>query len=286
MKDSELGKVYDNGEIIFREGEAGDRMYVVQSGKVKITKRSPSGDLTIAVLKNGEIFGEMALFDRLPRSATAEAFGEARVLGIDKEKLFRTISTDPTLAFRILESMSQRLRKLGEDFMKLQKRGLSICIDVDEICMYVLDEARNIIPADNGSIMLCGERQRTLVIKAAFGAEWQPKMKLGAGEGIAGDVLKTGKAELVNNVFMDSRFTAGSAEIKSMLCVPLKWKSSVFGVINMSNSSEKLFTLDELKMLRSLAIYASIAIENARSCANLKSAADEILTHASMFSKW
>lgn len=286
MKNSELGILYNNGEIIFREGEKGDHMYVVQSGKVKITKKGPSGDLTIAILESGEIFGEMALFDRLPRSATASALGDARVLSIDKNKLFQTLSRDPTLALRILESMSKRIRRLNEELTKLKKKKINICIDVKEICTYILEEARNVIPADNGSLMLIDERNKSLDIKAAFGTEWEPKIDLRLGEGIAGDVLKTGKAELVNNVLMDVRYKKGSADIKSMLCVPLKWRNNIFGVINMSNTSENLFTLDQLKMLRSLAIYASIAIENAKSCSNIKNAADEILMHVSMFSKW
>lgn len=121
MKGDELGRVYSDGEIIFKEGEQGDRMYVIQSGKVKITKKSASGDLSIATLESGEIFGEMAIFDRLPRSATAMALGDASILGIDKNKLFQTIDRDPTFAFRIIESMSRRIRRLDEEFSKLRK---------------------------------------------------------------------------------------------------------------------------------------------------------------------
>jgi len=115
MKEGELGKIYADGEIIFKEGEKGEVMYVIQSGEVKITKKLVSDHTTIATLQSGEIFGEMALFDKLPRSATAMASGEARVLSIDKKKLFSTISHDPTLAFKIIETMSQRIRRLDEN---------------------------------------------------------------------------------------------------------------------------------------------------------------------------
>ena len=115
MKEGELGKMYSDGEIIFKEGERGDVMYVIQSGEVKISKKLVSDHTIIATLHSGEIFGEMAIFDKLPRSATAMASGEARVLSIDKKKLFSTISHDPTLAFKIIETMSQRIRKLDEN---------------------------------------------------------------------------------------------------------------------------------------------------------------------------
>lgn len=114
MKDGELGRVYAAGETICIEGDNGEAMYVVQSGKVKITKHASTGELTLATLRSGDIFGEMSLFDTLPRSATATALGEARVLSIDKEKLFESISRDPTLAFKIIETMSSRIRKLNE----------------------------------------------------------------------------------------------------------------------------------------------------------------------------
>ncbi len=184
--------------------------------------------------------------------------------------------------------MSQRIRRLDEEFMKLKKSKtdvLRIFVDVDDICAFILDEAKNFIKSDNGSVMLYDQGDKRLVIKAAFGAEWEPKATLGRGEGLAGDVLRTGKAELVNNVTTDSRFKSGQARIASILCVPLKWKDSCFGVINMSNASD-LFTIDDLKLLRFIAIYASLAIENAMNFSRLKDAADSILENASLLDMW
>ena len=115
MIGGELGKVYRDGEVIFREGDAGQVMYMIQFGQVKINKTTPSGEMTLATLSSGELFGEMALFDRLPRSATAVASGEARVLSIDKRKLLTTMTRDPALAFHLLASMSKRIRKLDNE---------------------------------------------------------------------------------------------------------------------------------------------------------------------------
>jgi putative methionine-R-sulfoxide reductase with GAF domain len=282
MKESELGRVYSEGEVIFQEGEEGDRMYVVQSGSVRITKKTPSGQIPMATLEEGEIFGEMALFDRLPRSATASAIGDTRILGIDKKKLFQSIDRDPTLVFRLIESMSKRIRRLDEEFTQVKRKRLGLCIDVEETCNFVIEEARNIITAENGSVMLVDQDKKSLIIKAAFGTAWDPKEDLPIGEGIAGEVINTGKSELVNNVLSDPRFKKGKAGITSLLCVPLKWRSAVFGVINMSYSSQKFFTLEDLKMLRSLSIYASIAIENARSCSDLMHATEGVFMHVSL----
>lgn len=285
MKEGELGKVYSDGEVIFKEGEAGNVMFVIQSGKVKIIKQTESGQIDIATLNNGEIFGEMALFDRLPRSASAVALGDARVLSVDKKKLFSTISRDPTLVFKLLESMSQRIRKLDEELTKLRKNDSeahNLCIDINDACRFILDEAKHVINADNGSIMLLDDEGQFLTIRSAFGSESETKMKLKVGEGVAGDVMKTGRAELINNVSLDGRFVSGTARITSMLCVPLRCKDSSFGVINMSNATDRLFTLEDLKLLHSLAIYAAIAIQSAKNFATLKTATDEVLRHATM----
>jgi GAF domain-containing protein len=289
MREDELGRVYSEGEIIFQEGDEGDRMYVVQAGKVKITKKHATGELTIATLQPGEIFGEMALFDRMPRSATAVAVGEARILGIEKIKLFQSIDRDPTLVLKVIESMSRRIRSLDEEFTKLKKNKielLQVFVDIDRTCDFVLEEAKNSVIADNGSIMLYSEKEKNLVIKAAFGTVWEPRTSLGRGEGIAGDVLSTGKAELINNVSMDARFKTGSAYIMSMLCAPLKGKNSPFGVINMSRNTGKLFTVEDLKLLRTVSIYASIAIENAMNFTRLHDVTDEFLRHASLLDIW
>ncbi len=287
MKESELGRIYKDGEVIFREGDEGDSMYVIQAGEVKITKNTPSGEVTIAVLGTGEIFGEMALFDRLPRSATAIASGEARVLSVDRKKLFSTISRDPTLVFKLIESMSKRIRRLNEELLKLRRHKkdlLAVCIDVEKVCKMILEEAREVIEADNGSIMLLDKEKNVLMLRAAFGKQAEQKVTLSPGTGIAGEVVKTGRSELVNNVSMDSRFVSGGLEIKSILCVPLRHRDISFGVINLSRFSDELFNLEDLKLLNSLALYASVAIQNALNFMCLQEVTNEFLQSAALMS--
>ncbi|UCG78856.1 MAG: cyclic nucleotide-binding domain-containing protein [Nitrospirota bacterium] len=285
MNDGELGKVYKDGEPICNEGDIGEVMYVVQAGEVKITKASLAGEVTIAKLKGGDIFGEMALFDKQPRSASAVAIGDARVLSVDKKKLFKTITRDPTLVFKILETMSQRIRKLNEELPRLKEERLDMLragMSVDDTCALVLQEAQSLVTSDNASIMLLDSSGETLTIKAAKGDEADPKTRLKVGKGVAGDVLKTGKAELVNNVSMDQRFVEGHIKITSMLCVPIKCNDRLLGVINMSNITDRLFTLDDLKLIHSLALNAAIAIESAINFSHLKDTTDSILRHVTL----
>ncbi len=114
MKSGALGKIYQDGEIVFRQGETGHCMYVVQEGEVEVVTQSDEGDVLLRVLGRGEIFGEMCLFDREARSATVRARGETRLLTLEQEGFMRRVHEDPSLAFNILRTMSRRIRELSE----------------------------------------------------------------------------------------------------------------------------------------------------------------------------
>ncbi len=119
METGALGKVYQCNEVIIRQGEAGDSMYVVQDGKVAVTIEQNGHEMPLTVLGPGEFFGEEAIFERLAHSATVTALGEARVLTVDRRNLFRRIAEDPTLAFNLAEQMSARIRALTNEIARL-----------------------------------------------------------------------------------------------------------------------------------------------------------------------
>ena len=118
MKLGELGRVYRSGEIIIRQGEPGDCMYVIQSGKVEVIREVDGREVRLAELGEGDFFGEMALFDRDVRSATVRPLGEVRALTVDKKMFLRKIHEDPSLAFRIMQRMSGRIRELNGELAK------------------------------------------------------------------------------------------------------------------------------------------------------------------------
>ncbi len=111
MEREGLGKVYQDREIIVRQGEHGDCMYVVQEGQVEVLLETAQREERLAELGPGDVFGEMALFEREVRSATVRALGEARVLTVDRKGFLRRVHEDPSLAYRILQTMSRRLRE-------------------------------------------------------------------------------------------------------------------------------------------------------------------------------
>jgi CRP/FNR family cyclic AMP-dependent transcriptional regulator len=115
-----LGKVYRDGEEIVRQGETGDCMYVIQSGQAEAILGKEGKEVCLAQLSEGEVFGEMALFEQMPRSATVRALGDVRVLTIDKKTFLRRVHEDPSLAFRILQKMSFRIRELDTELVRLK----------------------------------------------------------------------------------------------------------------------------------------------------------------------
>jgi CRP-like cAMP-binding protein len=105
--------------VIFREGDPGDRCYVITNGEVRISKFIPNiGEEALAVLKPGDYFGEMALIDKFPRSAHAIANSDVAVLAINKADLDRMLIMDRELGYKLLwaftRTLSKRLRETNE----------------------------------------------------------------------------------------------------------------------------------------------------------------------------
>lgn len=121
MSDAALGRFYDDGEIVARQGEAGDCMYIVQDGTVEIVLQDADGsEVLLRTAGRNELLGEMAIFEHRPRSATIRARGRARILTLDKRNFLRRINEDPSLAFRMIETMSVRVRELSQEVHDLR----------------------------------------------------------------------------------------------------------------------------------------------------------------------
>ncbi len=119
MRDEEdsLGKDYKDGDTIFEENSIGKEMYIILTGNAKIIKKKGGVETTLAILEEGDFFGEMSLFDNSPRSATVKALGDVKLLEINQRNFLKKISRDPSLAFRMLEKMSQRIRTSDEKIL-------------------------------------------------------------------------------------------------------------------------------------------------------------------------
>ena len=111
------------GKVLFREGDAGEDMYIIQSGRVAIKKRTGANkDVTLAVLEKGDFFGEMAVLERMPRTATAEMAEAGDLIVISGDTFGDMIKSNPEIAFRMLRKYSIRLREMVKQIETLGKQ--------------------------------------------------------------------------------------------------------------------------------------------------------------------
>ena len=92
MKNKKLGKLYNDGDIIIKQGTKGKCLYVIQEGKVDVIHETPGGDIKVAELGESDFFGEMGLFEEDVRSCTVRASGHVKILTIDKRNFFKSIA--------------------------------------------------------------------------------------------------------------------------------------------------------------------------------------------------
>ena len=99
-----------SGEVLFKEGASGDEMYLIRSGKIRIVKDLEGTKKTLAVIGEGEFFGEMALLDKRPRSAAAIAETDAKLIIVDRNAFLSSVNKNPFIKY-IIETLTTRLRK-------------------------------------------------------------------------------------------------------------------------------------------------------------------------------
>jgi CRP/FNR family transcriptional regulator, cyclic AMP receptor protein len=104
-----FGREYQPGEVLFREGEAGEVMFVIQSGAVRIAKAIGGEDKVLAVLGPGEFLGEMAILNGKPRTATATVVESARCLVIEAKTLEQMVARNAEIALRLIKKLAKRL---------------------------------------------------------------------------------------------------------------------------------------------------------------------------------
>ncbi len=184
---------YHDNQVIFFEHEFGDKAYVILKGNVRITKFVNNSEVLLAVLKEGDVFGEMAILENRPRSATATAVGETEVLFIKRDNFEKMVQTQPEIGTKIIELLSDRIwgiyRQLANialkdptariyDAMMIQvekerieikpKESFTLSFSIDDLIKFlgykpeegkkyikaVLDTDKNITISSNGKIQI------------------------------------------------------------------------------------------------------------------------------------
>jgi serine phosphatase RsbU (regulator of sigma subunit) len=166
---------------------------------------------------------------------------EKKALGAEVLHLYREIN--------LIYSFSEKLASL---------------LELERVARLTLDQARQVIAATDGVLMLLDEDTGILTSVAGFGDELPRLDGLTRGHGIVGGVAASGTGEVVNDVSLDSRRAKHDTRIRGLICAPLKVGERTIGVLALGSAEPMPYTAAELKLLTTLALQTATAIENAR----------------------
>jgi len=120
-----FGETYAAGHVLFHEGDPGKHMYVIQSGRVQLTRKVRGREQHLASLPPGEFFGEMAIVNKQPRSATATVIEEAHLLVLDARTFEAMIRGNAEIAIRMIKKLALRLAQANSQVEMLLKQDLN-----------------------------------------------------------------------------------------------------------------------------------------------------------------
>jgi CRP/FNR family cyclic AMP-dependent transcriptional regulator len=125
--------LFDDGEVVFAEGDSSRDLFIIQEGAVEIFKVTEFGELKLATFKRGEFFGDMALLQGGQRFAAAKAKGPTKLLSVQPGGFLLKIRRDPTFAFEMLQTLAYRIKISNERLLHVIKKGNIPKEMVDEI---------------------------------------------------------------------------------------------------------------------------------------------------------
>lgn len=278
------------GDILFDTNVAGNSVYVIEKGKIQISRITTFGEeTTLDILGSGEVVGELVSLDGQTRSARATCLEDSSLFSIPKGEFEKILSTNHTIAFNLLRELSTRIRKADDNivqrleeqrndiegrYVKLQQlieasKIINSTLDLDKLLGLILDAAAKSINADRGTLYLVDTIKKELWSKVLQGMN-MVEIRLPVGKGLSGYVAETGETINIPDTYADPRFNPEidkrtGYHTHNMLCMPLKNKDGkIIGVFQLLNKKNGSFDDDDISFIDALSAHASVAIENAR----------------------
>ncbi len=281
---------YTAGKVILQDESEGDEMFLIVEGRVKIVKRTKTGEeKMLALLHAGDFFGELEMVDGRPRSATVTALDDCVTFTLHRKEFDRLLSASHPFAVRLMQVLSIRLRALNNHFVlelernarrfqhELKKseqlleatKSLNSTLELDKLLDIILETALRIVDGERGTVYLVDHAKDELWSRVLKADETE-RIVLPMGKGIAGYVGSTGDTLNITDAYMDPRFNPDvdrktGYRTRSILCMPMKNKDGIIiGVFQLLNKRSGVFTREDESVLAGLSVHAAIAIENAR----------------------
>ncbi len=269
-------KGYADGETVFSEGDPGDSMYFIVKGCIRIEKQAQATSSvrkTLTVLEAGDYFGEMALLDQKPRSASAVVAGAATVLRLSKAAFDQMQSSSgaasTSVLFAMIRTSSERIRRLSAQLVVYDEVGKAIgeSRDLQTLLDVILQQLSSASSADWSLLLLRSQFSDGLELRG------QANLKLTSvqreavtnGQGFLGPVLQNPQDQLVAS--FDEAFKSCvrlGFETDSLLLSPITVEDQFLGLIVLGGNKRGQFDLNVLHLTRGVARQAGQAILNAR----------------------
>lgn len=286
MDDAALARVaaaleprdYGDGQTVIAEGDPGDSMYFIVRGCVRIEKRAQAGTAvrkTLTVLEAGDYFGEMALLDQKPRSASAVTVGDTRILRLSKAA-FDQMQRESGVAgmsvlFAMIRTSSERIRRLSGQVIVYDEVGKAIgeSRDLQTLLDVMLQQLSSATAADWGLLLLRSQFSDGFELRGQANLKVTPAQQeaLTRGEGFLGPVLRNPQDRLVDHFDEEETFQSCARlgfETPSLLLAPITVEDRLLGLIVLGGRERAQFDLDALNLVRGVARQAGQAILNAR----------------------
>jgi CRP/FNR family cyclic AMP-dependent transcriptional regulator len=116
---------YQEGQVVMRQGDIGDSAYVIINGDAEVSVSTPSGDIPVAKLHDGDFVGEIAILCDTPRTATVKAASELKTLRIRKEPFFELLKQFPEMAIELTRLLAERLTRTTAELVEAQRKRAS-----------------------------------------------------------------------------------------------------------------------------------------------------------------
>lgn len=281
---------YESGTVLIDVNSTVDRVYVVGSGRIKISRITSYGEeTTLSILGAGNLVGEFGVVDERGRSARATCLEPTVVHFLAAAQFDEILTTNVTVARNVLKEFTIRLRQANDNIVrqletershnvaqleKLSKlieasKIVNSTLDLDKLLGLILDAAVKSTGADRGTVYLVDSIKQELWSKV-FGGENMIEIRLPIGKGIAGAVAQLGETINIPEAYSDPRFNPevdmrSGYRTRNILCMPMKNKDgTIIGVFQLLNKGDGPFMADDEHFIDAFSAHAAIAIENAR----------------------
>jgi len=271
-------KDYADRQTVFAEGDPGDSMYFIVRGCIRIEKRAQAASAvhkTLAVLEASDYFGEMALLDQKPRSASAVAAGGATILRLSKaafdQMQGRSSVAGMSLLFSMIRTSSERIRRLSAQVVVYDEVGKAIgeSRDLQTLLDVILQQLASASAADWGLLLLRSQFSDLLELRSRINLALSSEQAeaVTKGQGFLGPVLQKPGDQLVASLHDEEPFKSCARlgfETASLLMSPITVEGQFLGLIVLGGNERGQFDLNALNLVRGVARQAAQAILNAR----------------------